>query len=118
MASEQPRIDKVFSIGKVSNVVLGLYLTTSVGVCGMLYTSIQNLQLQLATIQANRFTVKDGIELRERLAESEKALSRLPDAFPPTWFMSDYKTVKESLVELSRRITLMDKEVTQCQRQK
>lgn len=112
MATEPDGEDKGYNLNKVASVVLGLYLTASISIYAFMFTALQNIQLQLAGIEANSFTIADGIALRERLASSERALGRLPDAFPPTWFMNDYKTFKEELLELTKRFNILDKEVS------
>ena len=114
MAEKAPESDKSISVGKAATVVLGLYITTSISCLGAMFVSLQNIQIQLASIEANRFTIADGYILREQISDTEKAIGRLPDAFPPTWFMDDYKIKTQEILEFRKRINSLEKEVLKC----
>jgi hypothetical protein len=65
-------------------------LRISVPVIVLLAGAMISHEVRIQNIEGNRFTVKDGVNMEERI-------SRL---FPPTWLLDDIKEIKAAIKEL------------------
>jgi len=66
--------EKSVDMGKITFLVLSLYLTTSISVIALLYSRVHDLHLEIAGFKANRLTIQDANRLSERMYVLEKEI--------------------------------------------
>ena len=64
---------------------LALLVSVNLSVVSYLLIGLRSLELRVTTIEANRWTSRDGAQVFEGMARIHEKLAALPSEYPPTW---------------------------------
>jgi len=82
---------------RILDIVLSITLTTSLAVVGWLIIEHQALDRRVNTIESNRFTVADGLELWKEIGSIKSEIATLPREVPPKWFVDRVEKLERKI---------------------
>jgi len=107
MADSEQKIPQDL-VWKLVGVLLTLLLTGNTAtVVWMLKTQV-SLRERVATIEGNRFTSKDGLQVWREIATVQKELARLPTSSPPAWFVAQLQALGAKLEQIDQRLMRLE----------
>ena len=96
---------EVKAIWKVLNIVAGLLLAVLVAMSTWTISTVSDNKIKLATIEANRFTSKDGLEVWKAISMMRESI---PKEVPPKWWVD---AVNKSDANLSNRLDRLESSI-------
>ena len=97
---------------KILEVCLGVLMTINVGLTSWALSNIQQLNVEVATIKANRFTSGDGLEVWKSIAGVKEQIASMPKETPPKWFIDRVDQMERKAGESDRRIDALANQIS------
>lgn len=81
--------------------IVSVLVSINISLVGYVAIRQYSMDLRLTTIEANRWTARDGANVFKEIAEINQKLARLPSEYPPIW-------LREFVAENRNRITSLE----------
>ena len=100
------------STWKVIDLIVRVCVAIMLPAAGFILSHVMDLETRMTAVEANRFTSRDGIELREMIQKKFDLLrsditeikTSMPREVPPTWFL-------ERVTRIEKRVDGLDAKV-------
>ena len=83
--------------------ILGVVIAINTSVMGWNCTQIVSLLQWKAEVNASRFTDQDGRAVWEEIYKIRQDIVRMPNEYPPKWFLDSFNELKRDVKELKER---------------